>query len=195
MFDFCPVEGRRIHHVLPSFQKSSIVVVYTENEHSRFAPVWEVMSDPGYYMVMARNILVYKDGLYTFPRYAAGWPDDDDKYNYNNLDLSRLQLPTTLPLAEMKKRWCPPEPESVEQPCNGNSRGRPGGKNGEPIAALTIKLMQTDESTLASYTAEAAGTELQGIYTMLGSPARGIENCRKDAAGVLRQVRGARKLS
>jgi hypothetical protein len=193
MFGFSAVEGRRVHYVEPSFKGSSIVAVFTQEAFERNAPLWEVMSDPGYYMVMARNILVYKDGLYAVDRFAQGWPDEDDKYSYNNLDLSQLRLPDVLPLALVAKRLAPAA-ESIDQ-TNCNSRGRPGGKNGEPIAALTIKLMGSDEPTLASYTAEAAGAELQSFYATLGTPARGTENCRKDAAGVLRQVRGARGVS
>jgi len=192
VFGFSGFEDRLVHFSGPDFKNSSIIAVYTKERLAHGAPLWEVGNDPGFHLEMARNILVYRDGLYAVDRYAAGRPDEGDKYSYNDLDLSRLKLPDVLPLQDRLSRLAR---HLDSEQSSGTSRGRPGGRNGEPIAALTIMLMGLDDRTLASYTADAAGAELQGYYAALGSPARSIDNCRKDAAGVLRQVKGARSIT
>ena len=190
VFGYCSFENKRVHLSQPSFRKSSIIATYTVKKYERREPLWIVMNDPGFHLLMARNILVYKDGLYSTTRVASGFPDPDDLYDYSKLDLSNLNLPKLLPLSKRDREFA----ERKDRLTKPASKGRPGGKNGEPIAVLTIKLMGLPEDQLQSYTAEAAGAELQDFFEMLGTPARNIDNCRKDAAGVLRQVRSARGL-
>lgn len=67
--------------------------------------------------------------------------------------------------------------------------GRPAGKHGEPIARITRRLLELPPDRRATYTAEAAATELIEEYRRLGLQPPHLDNARRDASGILRVVR------
>lgn len=196
MFGFCAFSDRHIAHQSMDWERGSFMAVFTKEKLESGHEGWELLNDPGFYILMARNVLVYRDGLYALERFIKHNCTDDDLYAYGDLDLSQVVIPDVLANAQVRDD----SPElgevgtSLDLPMK-RSRGRSGGKNGEPIAALTIKLMAMDDLALAACTADSAGAELQGIYAALGDHNRNFDNCSRDAAGILRAVRGARGIN
>lgn len=192
-FGHCTIPDKHVQHAECDFKHGAGTAVFTTGKLEWNAKLHEVGNDGGFYLLMVRNILFYEDGLYAAGRFAQGHADEDDLYDYKALDLSRLNLPGELPLEARERqlaRW-----SKEEAGLDGGaprSSGRAGGKNGEPIASLTIKLMTLPMEELSRYTADAAGAELQQFFVMSGVGGRNADNCKKDAAGVLRAVRAAR---
>jgi hypothetical protein len=82
------------------------------------------------------------------------------------------------------------EPEDPQPEEKKGKGGRPSGKNGEPIATFTIRLLNrwpVEDSH------DALGAELEAVYAelKLGKPAP--DNARKDAVGVLEAIKASKK--
>jgi hypothetical protein len=72
----------------------------------------------------------------------------------------------------------------------GRKGGRPAGKDGEPIARVTLRMSTKSPGGLQRSTANAIGVELIEKYLNQGlDPPSGPNACRS-AAGILRAVRG-----
>jgi hypothetical protein len=67
--------------------------------------------------------------------------------------------------------------------------GRPSGSHGEPIARVTLKLVELNKIDLARYTATSLGIELEAAYRIAGLSPPTPVNAEKIAAGILRVVR------
>lgn len=81
-------------------------------------------------------------------------------------------------------------PQVAADPAGSAAKGgRPAGKNGEPIALVTARLLRLSAGELTAYTAEAAAAELIEQYRALGLQPPSPDNARRDAAGILRAVR------
>jgi hypothetical protein len=77
-------------------------------------------------------------------------------------------------------------------PKQTNSGGRPAGKDGEPIARVTLRLLNLSAEKLATYTHEALGSELIDEYKSLGLAPPSLDNAKRNAGGILRAVRSVR---
>jgi hypothetical protein len=72
-------------------------------------------------------------------------------------------------------------------------RGRPSGRNGEPIAHVTIRLMNMEPGEFERHTATAVAEDLIEEYRKLALAPPNLSNAESDAAGILRAVRAARR--
>lgn len=70
-----------------------------------------------------------------------------------------------------------------------NKGGRPSGKAGEPIAAVTIRLMRLSPEELAEQTAASLAMDLVEEYKRLGLVPPVLSNAEREAAGILRALR------
>lgn len=71
---------------------------------------------------------------------------------------------------------------------NKRGRGRPAGKNGEPIAMFVMRVQAEGVDTLDALTDEALGAMLREEYVRLGLTAPESTNAKRDARGVLRAL-------
>ncbi len=76
-----------------------------------------------------------------------------------------------------------------EEPTRTRKGGRPAGKDGEPIARLTLRMRDKSREELRRYTAESLSLDLLEEYRKLGLDLPSADNARRNAAGILRVVR------
>ena len=81
------------------------------------------------------------------------------------------------------------KPEAFESSPLAAKGGRPAGKNGEPIARVTKRLIALPPTELATHTAEAVSADLVEEYRRLELQPPSPDNAKRDAAGILRAVR------
>lgn len=67
-------------------------------------------------------------------------------------------------------------------------RGRPAGKNGEPIAMFVLRVQAEGVEAVNAYTDDALGAMLKEEYDRLRLPAPENTNAARDARGVLRAL-------
>lgn len=85
-----------------------------------------------------------------------------------------------------------PQPTKAAHPVDDEVKrrvGRPAGKDGEPIARLTKRLLALPPEELATYTHEALGAELIEEYKKLRLHPPSADNATRNAGGILRAVR------
>lgn len=70
-------------------------------------------------------------------------------------------------------------------PNNGRGKGRPAGKNGEPIAMFVLRVQADDVGKLDGYSQDALGAMLQEEYRRLGLKPPENTNAGRDARGVI----------
>lgn len=87
----------------------------------------------------------------------------------------------------------PPDATPKEAPNEANKGGRSADKHGEPIAALTLRLLAKNEAELARETAEALAPDLAQLYRDAGASSPSIPNLAGICYGILRVVRKHRQ--
>lgn len=93
------------------------------------------------------------------------------------------------PVIELKPHRAAESPAPPALPPPERTKGgRPAGKDGEPIARVTKRLLALNEAELGRCTAESVGTELVGEYTSLGLSPPSFDNAKRNASGILRSV-------
>lgn len=126
------------------------------------------------------------------------WPNSlHSTYNLRKLHLIGVEVESDfilrlIPDESLTKSVLQPTHERLDLSTPRRTGGRPAGKHGDAIAALTIRLSKLDDAALRRYTVASVASELEDEYSTLGETAPHVVNLKRFASGILRVLRTAR---